>query len=120
MIKKIAFSKYKFGDFIEGWQGEINVSTKKEFFTEINKKYHLPLVRGNNIGIYCMVSKPKEYCPRNVSKRSHHSIRRIVIQEVSNAGLLKRIKGCILKDVLCGHTTNYIIPKIKKYNLFFY
>jgi len=119
VISRIATLEDRFGDFIDGWQGEINVSTKKDFFKEVPLDNFLPLVRGNNVGAYCLIFAPTEYCPTNVSKRNHQNQERIVFQEVSNAGLQRRIKATILNGVLCGHTTNYIIPKSRKLNIKF-
>ncbi|CAD6491847.1 MAG: N-6 DNA Methylase [Candidatus Argoarchaeum ethanivorans] len=119
VIKKISAKKNKFGDFVDGWQGEINVSTKKDFFTEVYTEDSLPLVRGTNIGAYCLISVPKEFCPTTVSNRNHHAQERIVFQEVSNAGLQRRIKSTILNNFLCGHTTNYMIPINSNLNIKF-
>ena len=113
VIRKMNRFKKNFGFFIEGWQGEVNVSTKKTFFVKKNQSGHLPLIRGNQIGYYETVSKPEEFCPIDISPRSHHKIRRIVFQEVSNAGQQRRIKATILENVLCGHTVNYMFSKHK-------
>lgn len=113
-ISKIRKSDRTFDEYIYGFQGEINVSTKKEYFSEKQVKDSLPLVRGNNIGLWALISKPIEYCPINVSNRNHHKLYRIVFQEVSNSGLQRRLKGVILSNVLCGHTTNYIFSKSEK------
>jgi Alw26I/Eco31I/Esp3I family type II restriction m6 adenine DNA methyltransferase len=118
-ISKIKKSDKNFGEYIYGFQGEINVSTKKEYFIEKQVKDSLPLVRGNNIGLWSLISKPKEYCPINVTNRNHHKLNRIVFQEVSNSGLQRRLKGVILSNVLCGHTTNYIFSKSEKIPLIF-
>lgn len=106
-------------DYVLGFQGEINVSTKKEFFIQRKSDDNLPLVRGNHIGLYELLESPSEYCPVSVSNREHHFIDRIIFQEVSNAGLKKRVKAVLLNQVLCGHTTNYIIPKELKQKWFF-
>ena len=100
-----------------GWQGEINVSTKKDFFISNKKTAHLPLIRGNQIGFYQTVLSPIEFCPTNISNRDHSKFRRIVFQEVSNSGLERRIKATILEKVLCGHTTNYLMPKKENQSL---
>lgn len=107
------------GDKILGFQGEINVSTKKELFTQSKSEDNLPLIRGNHIGLYELLESPSEYCSFSLSNREHHFIDRIIFQEVSNAGLKKRVKGVLLNRVLCGHTTNYVIPKEIKQKWFF-
>jgi len=111
IIDKINRYKKTIDSFAKGWQGEINVSTKKEFFVDEKRKGYLPLIRGNQIGHYQTVAKPAEFCPTKISTRSHHKVRRIVFQEVANAGLERRIKGTILENVLCGHTVNYMFSK---------
>ena len=110
-IQRINEYTLRFDDIIYGWQGEINVSTKKKSFTSIQRKGFLPLVRGNHIGYYNLNTEPNEYCPINISSRDHYKYKRIVFQEVSNSGQQRRIKATILQEVLCGHTTNYLINK---------
>ncbi|MDR2642370.1 MAG: Eco57I restriction-modification methylase domain-containing protein [Planctomycetaceae bacterium] len=109
IIAKMNHCRQTFNSIADGWQGEINISTKKHFFIEQQKKGHLPLIRGNQIGYYQTVLSPLEFCPIEISTRTHHNDKRIVFQEIANAGLARRIKGTILENVLCGHTTNYLI-----------
>jgi len=116
-IERIKRHHLVFENIINGWQGEINVSTKKDFFINHNKTGYLPLIRGNHIGMYQIVSENIEFCPVSMSARDHYNKSRIVFQEVSNSGLTRRIKAVILKNVLCGHTTNYIIPKDSDYRI---
>jgi Alw26I/Eco31I/Esp3I family type II restriction m6 adenine DNA methyltransferase len=111
IIAKMNRCKKTFDSITKGWQGEINVSTKKTLFVDKNEKGCLPLIRGNQIGYYQTVSKPSEFCPIKISTRSHHKLRRIVFQEVSNAGQHRRIKAVILENILCGHTVNYMFSK---------
>ncbi|GHT11386.1 hypothetical protein FACS1894170_04890 [Planctomycetales bacterium] len=108
---KMKQCKKTFVSIADGWQGEINVSTRKEHFIDKPQKGYLPLIRGNQIGYYQTVLEPTEFCPVTISARKHHTKRRIVFQEVANSGLTRRIKGAILEDILCGHTTNYLLPK---------
>lgn len=75
-----------------------------------SSKYR-PLVRGNQIKRYITVGFPEEYCPIDVQSRDHHEHERVVFQEVSNAGIGRRVNGTLMKKVLCGHTTNYLMPK---------
>lgn len=111
VIKKMKSQKYKFDEFIEGFQGEINVSTKKDYFISSQKINFLPLIRGNHIGKYFQKEKTTEYCPIEIDKRNHYKIKRIIFQEVSNNGLKRRINAFISSNVLCGHTTNYMFSK---------
>jgi hypothetical protein len=117
IIEKIKKQNQKFDSIIFGWQGEINVSTKKENFIAQEKNGYLPLIRGNQIEYYQIINKPVEFCPIIISNRNHYKLKRIVFQEVANAGLERRIKATILENVLCGHTTNYCFPKNKDYSL---
>ncbi|MDR1924628.1 MAG: Eco57I restriction-modification methylase domain-containing protein, partial [Planctomycetaceae bacterium] len=111
VIDKLSAIKSILGDFVNGWQGEINVSTKKEYFRTKQKNGFLPLIRGAQISAYTTITKFVEFCPIKISAREHHKCQRVVIQEVANAGITRRLKGTILNNVLCGHTTNYLIPK---------
>ncbi len=108
VILKIKKNKKLFKDFIDGYQGEINVSTYKDFFTDSSKKEFSPLLRGNQITSYYILADSKEYCPLSVDKRGHWKRERLVFQEVSNQQQQRRVRGAIVgKGVLCGHTTNY-------------
>ncbi|TLS71988.1 hypothetical protein FE246_06070 [Aliarcobacter thereius] len=111
VIRKMKSQKYKFDHFIDGYQGEINVSTKKDYFINSQKINFLPLLRGTHIGKYFQKEKTTEYCPLEIDKRNHYKIKRIIFQEVSNNGLKRRINAFIASDVLCGHTTNYMFSK---------
>ncbi|MDR3232774.1 MAG: Eco57I restriction-modification methylase domain-containing protein [Planctomycetaceae bacterium] len=117
VISKMNQCKKKFGSIIKGWQGEINVSTKKKHFIDKQEVGCLPLIRGNQIGYYQTVLEPSEFCPVKISARTHHKIRRIVFQAIANAGSARRIKGTILENILCGHSTNYLFSKSKDISL---
>jgi len=112
LIEKIERQRYKIDDFITGYQGEINVSTKKEYFTfKATSSKYLPLVRGNQIKRYCVVDFPSQYCPTTIQTRDHYKEERVVFQEIANASLHRRVNGFLMKNVLCGHTTNYLMSK---------
>jgi len=117
-IDKIKSLTCNLNEILIGFQGEINVSTKKEFFTDTKLKNNLPLLRGNQIAQYQLIEEYQEYCPISQSSREHHEVERIVFQEVSNSGQRIRVKAFLVKDVLCGHTTNYVIAKPKFDNRF--
>jgi hypothetical protein len=97
-------------NFVIGFQGEINVSTKKKHFTyrKLSAAY-LPLIRGSQVKRYFTAGFPEEYCPIGIDSRNHCSHERVVFQEVANAALDRRLNGVLLRNVLCGHTTNYLI-----------
>jgi REP element-mobilizing transposase RayT len=115
-IKKINSFKNKFDDFIEGYQGEINVSTKKEHFIFEKNESNLQLIRGNHISRYLQKEEINEFCPITISNRKHHLIERIIFQEVSNSGINRRINALIKTNILCGHTTNYVFSKLSEIN----
>jgi REP element-mobilizing transposase RayT len=112
VIKRIELQVYKLDDFVIGFQGEVNVSTKKALFTtKPTSSKQRPLVRGNQIKRYCTVHFPAEYCAIGVQSRDHYEKERVVFQEVCNAGAERRVSGTLMRDMLCGHTTNYLISK---------
>ncbi len=115
VIEKMRQKQFIFSDFIEGYQGEINVSIKKNLFTDKKVANFLPLLRGNLISSYIIIGKIKEFCPISAENRQHWKKERIVFQEVSNQQQKKRIKAVLIgKDILCGHTTNYCYSKGKR------
>jgi Alw26I/Eco31I/Esp3I family type II restriction m6 adenine DNA methyltransferase len=119
LIEKIDKQKIKISDWYDCYQGEINVSTKKEYFTHKQKNGDLPLLRGNNVVRYWLIT-PEEFCPMSIDNRGHWENKRIVLQEVSNQQQERRIKAVLVdKNVLCGHTTNYCFPKNKKANIYY-
>lgn len=113
IIAKIESNSGTLSDIADGYQGEINVSLKKDFFTSEQHENYLPLLRGNNLGKYNLKTAIKEYCPTNIQKRDHFKIRdRVVFQAISNSGIENRIIATILDEVvLCGHSVNYIFSK---------
>jgi len=111
IIKKMQKNEKKFQDIIEGFQGEINVSTKKEHFCNKPQKGLVPLLRGNLVFRYNFI-EPLEYCPLEIDTRKHWKLSRLVFQEVSNQAQPRRIKAMLIEpNYLCGHTTNYCFIK---------
>ena len=109
-----------FNTICNGYQGEINVSTDKEYFSKFKKnESYYPLLRGSNIDSYRLTEAPSEFCPTNIQNRNHYKMERIVFQEVSNSGLSKRVKGHLINNMLCGHTTNYIYPRTNNIDIKF-
>ena len=107
VIEKIKESKITFGDICMGFQGEINVSTKKNFI--VNKQFEgsFPLIRGVQIAKYSC-TEIREYSTPAATNRNDYKRERIVFQAISNMSTKCRVKGTILKNVLCGHSCNYI------------
>jgi len=119
VIKRMRSKSKTFGNIIEGYQGEINVSTKKDYFISKKQKDYLPLYRGNQIGRYVILENPAEWSPISIDKRGHYSKDRIVFQEVSNQQQTRRIKAVIIdKNNFCGHTTNYCFTKNSENNFY--
>ncbi|MCX5782139.1 MAG: N-6 DNA methylase, partial [Elusimicrobia bacterium] len=111
-IDKMKSSEKKFSNVVEGYQGEVNVSTQKQHFVLNKQAGYLPLYRGNQISRYSIVETPKEWYPISSDKRGHYSMARIVFQEVSNQQQDRRIKATLIKENnFCGHTTNYGFAK---------
>lgn len=109
IIEKIAKKEKTLGDFVQGFQGEINVSTKKSFFVNQPIAGYYPVWRGNYIGSYFKLQHPTEYYPSANDTRDHFKLKRIMFQEVSNQAQKKRIKAVIIgENNFCGHTCNYI------------
>jgi adenine-specific DNA-methyltransferase len=119
IIRKMKNNSQVFGDVVQGYQGEINVSTKKEHFISQKNQGYLPLYRGDQISRYLIVKIPSEWAPISIDKRGHYTKNRIIFQEVSNQQQDRRIKATIIeKNNFCGHTTNYCFAKEKYNNLF--
>jgi len=119
IIKKISKQKLRLNDLLDGYQGEINVSTKKDFFSKEPKNGYIPLMRGNNIMRY-RFSVPEEFCQVGIDNRHHWKKQRLVLQEVSNQQQERRIKTVLIsKNNLCGHTTNYCFPKNKETDIYY-
>ena len=112
VISKMLQSSSVLVDVIDGFQGEINVSTQKALFISTEKKDYLPLLRGSQISNYALVSQPTEYYPISNETRGHNKKERLVFQEVSNQQQKRRIKAVLVSpNYFCGHTTNYCFSK---------
>ena len=99
-----------FNDICDGYKGDVNLGLKKDYFS-LNKDLNsLPLVRGIQITKYCY-SAEAEYCSLNALSKNHTNNERIIFQEVANMGLQYRVKGTILKNVICGDSCNIIYSK---------
>lgn len=119
VVERMKNNKKTFEDFIEGYQGEVNVSTQKKHFVSEKLNDYLPLYRGNQIGRYAIVENPNEWSPISIDKRKHYIKNRIVFQEVSNQQQEQRIKAVIIDgNYFCGHTTNYCFAKDSQSNFF--
>ena len=113
IVEKMNSCNYTFDNICDGYKGDVNLGLKKDFFTLYKLQDYLPLVRGVQITQYAY-SPGDEYCSLLALSRNHCNKERIVFQEVSNMGLSQRIKGTILKGVICGDTCNVVFSKVSQ------
>ena len=119
LILKIEQQKARLKDCFEIFQGEVNLTTKKQFYSFERGENRLLMWRGDNVGKYYPQSQPKEWCDKTASN-SHYEVERIVMQQVSNQSQNFRTKAFISnKNFICGNSTNYLIRKNDE-NLLFY
>ena len=111
VIQRMNQQKGRLSDFFKINQGEVNLSTKKDYYSEYRTSDTLPMWRGNNIGKFVPQSWPFEYCEKIVSNPDYYTKERIVMQEVSNQNQPFRTKAIISpKNYICGHSTNSLAP----------
>ena len=111
VIQRMNQQKGRLSDFFKINQGEVNLSTKKDYYSEYRTSDTLPMWRGNNIGKFVPQSWPFEYCEKIVSNPDYYTKERIVMQEVSNQNQPFRTKAIISpKNYICGHSTNSLTP----------
>lgn len=118
VIQKMNKQKGSLSDSFQINQGEVNLSTKCEYYSTAQFLDALPMWRGNNVGKYYPQSFPIEWCSKWVSKVEYYSKKRIVMQEVSNQSQPFRTKAFISPhNYICGHSTNSLTPKQNSVNL---
>jgi Alw26I/Eco31I/Esp3I family type II restriction m6 adenine DNA methyltransferase len=111
-ISSILKTENNLNDFCEVFQGEINLTVKRDFFSENQSENKLPMLRGNNVGKYELVGNINEFCEIIADNRGHYKNERIVTQQVSNQSQKFRTKSLLIeRNILCGNSTNYIILK---------
>ena len=115
IVERMNKSTLSFGAICDGYKGDVNLGLKKEFFTTYEEDDCLPLVRGIQITQYLYVPGD-EYCFIEALSKNHSNKERIVFQEVSNMGLSQRIKGTILKNVICGDTCNLLFSNDNRFD----
>lgn len=116
-IQKIKETKTIIKDFFEGNKGDVNLGIKKEFFRNEYNINSLPLIRGIQISPY-LFRGTDQWCLKSALIKDYTSVERIVFQEVANAGLARRVKATILKNVILGDSCNFVIPKSKEISLY--
>lgn len=113
VIRKLLLLKNKFKNVANSYQGEINLTIKKDFFNFENSDKKLPMIRGNNIDKFVMTGKILEYCELKADDRLHYLHNRIITQQVSNQSQQFRTKALLLEqNIFCGNSTNYILINI--------
>ena len=121
LLKKFYSNKSKIKDTYKCYQGELNISSHKKFFT--NKYNDYLLLKGAQIQKYYTTLNPSqgtlEYVRyadyiRNVNspKSKHHNFERIVMQGITGVNEKNRLKVAVSNEKeFCGHSTNYIVLK---------
>ena len=115
IIERMKRCSLSFGTICEGYQGDVNLSLKKDFFIGYMTKGSLPLVRGIHLSKYGY-EPGDEFCLMAALSRNHVKNERIVFQEVANMGLAHRVKGTILNNVICGHSCNVLFSKDNRFD----
>ncbi|WP_218836775.1 TaqI-like C-terminal specificity domain-containing protein, partial [Candidatus Pelagibacter communis] len=113
----------KFKDIADTFQGEINMTNHKRFFSEKkNDKYHGILLKGANIQRYFVTNKMTQgkeeflnvdsFLKNNTSSRSSaFKFERIAMQGITGDEKY-RIKSCLVKkNNFLAHSTNFILKK---------
>lgn len=104
-----------FGTVCDGYKGDVNLALKRDYFCYTNNKDTLPLVRGVQLSKYGY-NPGDEYCFKAALSKDHTNRERIVFQEIANMGLQHRVKGTILKNVICGDSCNLLFTRDSKYD----
>ena len=116
VMRRVQRLPHTIGDYLNGYQGEVNVSTMKDYYSPIQRPGTLPMWRGDYVGRFVPVGAPTEYCLKNVVSRAHWTERRIITQQCSNQFQQYRTKACVIEPgAVCGHSTNYLFrPNMKR------
>ena len=109
VMERVFSHEHRVKEYLHGFQGEVNVSTKCAYFSTVKNEGALPLWRGNMVGRYVACGQPYEWCDVAATNRDHFKFPRIITQQVSNQGSKNRTKCCIIPSrEMCGHSTNYL------------
>ena len=113
VIERMKSCALTFGTVCEGYKGDVNLALKRDYFCYCDTNDTLPLVRGVQLSKYGY-NPGNEYCHKEALSKDHTSRERIVFQEIANMGLQHRVKGTILKNVICGDSCNLLFSKDSK------
>ena len=108
-------SSKAFEEICDGYKGDVNLALKRDFFCLENSSRTLPLIRGIQLGKYSY-SPGNEFCYKAALSKNHTAKERIVFQEIANMGLQQRVKGTILRNVICGDSCNLMFSKYSQYD----
>ena len=112
VIERMLKHKKTLSNLADAYQGEINLTFKKDSYSNERRTGALPMWRGDNVGKFEPTSSPEDYCDILADDREHRKCRRIVMQQVSNQSQPFRTKAFISPiNYLCGNSTNYVIPR---------
>lgn len=110
VIESMKSYNMTFGIVCEGYKGDVNLALKRDYFCYNEAQDALPLVRGVQLSKYGY-NPGDEYCFKAALSRDHTNRERIVFQEVANMGLEHRVKGTILRNIICGDSCNILFSK---------
>ena len=110
VIERMKLCTLTFGTVCEGYKGDVNLALKRDYFCYDETNDTLPLVRGVQLSKYGY-NPGDEYCFKEALSKDHTNRERIVFQEIANMGLQHRVKGTILKNVICGDSCNLLYSK---------
>ena len=118
VIYKMNKFKNRLSDFFDLYQGEINLTSKRNLYSDLKKDKSLLMWRGDNVGKYINQSVPFEWCLISGSKPTLYDNERIIMQQVSNQNQKFRTKAFISpKGYICGNSTNGLSPLYSSVNL---
>lgn len=109
VMRRVQRLQHTIEEYLNGYQGEVNVSTMKDYYSVVQHLGTLPMWRGDYVGRFVPISRPLEYCQKNVVTRDHWKRRRLLTQQCSNQFQRYRTKACVIEPgAVCGHSTNYL------------
>lgn len=115
-------NKFKYSEFFECIEGELNMTFHKHFMTSI--KSNPKIIKGAQVQRYFITDKPSqglvEYVDKinylkinsKSKKAQHHKLKRIALQGITGANDITRIVSSMIdENLFCANSCNYIISK---------
>ena len=110
VIKKVRNGNKKRLEKSRVYQGEVNLTLKRDSYSTTKTASSIKMWRGDNVGKWIPTSEPDEFYNLQGEVRNHYLEERIVLQQVSNQSLEVRLKAFISPpNYACGNSTNYIL-----------